>query len=79
MNLSENIIVSKNGFVFDASSGDSFLCNSIGMDIVNYFKAGKSEDETRQIILAEYEISDLELNRDMDEFIAMLRRFNLVL
>jgi hypothetical protein len=78
MNISENIMISSNGFVFDASSGNSFMCNPLGIDIIESLKSGKTEKETKEDLLKEYEVKDYELDRDVDDFISMLRRFNLL-
>lgn len=78
MALSENIMVSKNGFVFDASTGDSFLCNAIGIEIINMLKTNKNEKEIKDALLTDYIVSEYELDRDVDDFFSMLRRFNLL-
>lgn len=78
MALSDNVMISTNGFVFDASTGDSYMCNQIGIEIINMLKAGSNELAIKQKLFEEYMITEYELDRDVDDFIAMLRRHNLL-
>jgi len=78
MALSENVMISNNGFVFDASTGDSFMCNAIGIEIINLLKTGRTEKEIKDTLFVDYIVSEYELDRDVDDFLSMLRRFNLL-
>ncbi len=72
----KDLAVSDTGFVFDPYSGASFSTNAAGMEILKKLK----EDATRADILnALHETFDVvegedDLERDIDEFVQLLKR-----
>lgn len=78
MTLSDNIMVSPNGFLFDASIGDSYMCNPIGIEIINMMKEGNNQDTIKQKLLTDYVVSENELERDIADFLASLKKFGFI-
>ncbi|ACF14350.1 hypothetical protein Ctha_1894 [Chloroherpeton thalassium ATCC 35110] len=77
MKLKENLALSKSGFLFDPQTGESFNLNPTGRVIFEMLSAGKSESEIMEILSETYDIDAARLQRHLDDFLMMLRRFNL--
>jgi len=78
MGLKKNIAVSENGFVFDASSGNTFVTNEIGVEIIEMVKHEKPMDEIKRNLLNRYEIDDIDLEKDLLDFVGMLGHYQLI-
>ena len=77
MKIKDNISISKSGFVFDAKTGESFSLNPTGREILQLLNLGKNENEIKEYILTKYDISESIFTRHLDDFLQMLRHFNL--
>lgn len=78
MKLTNELMLSNNGFVFDASIGESFLSNPVGLDIIKLLQENKELDEIKKELALIYDAEEIEIDRDVDDFIGMLQRFNLI-
>jgi Coenzyme PQQ synthesis protein D (PqqD) len=78
MKLAKNIAVSETGFLFNPSTGDSYACNTIAADIINLLKEGKEENEIRSFLTSKYEVSEIELEKDLQDFKMQLKESNLL-
>lgn len=78
MRLKKNIAVSETGFLFDPNTGESFNLNKTGQVILKLLAENKSDDEILQTVLEKYEIDSNAFQRYMDDFILMLRQYNLM-
>ncbi len=78
MKILKDLAISESGFVFNPLTGESFQVNEIGVSIINYLKQGKSLDEIKASLLAEYEVSPNELEKDLNDFVNMLKHHNLI-
>ena len=78
MKLRKNIAISDSGLVFNPSNGESFTVNPIGVEIINFFKEGKSFDEINTIILSQYSTDKDTFEKDFHEFIGILDHNNLL-
>ena len=77
MNLNKNVAISESGFIFNASRGDSFTTNPIGIDILNLMKNGKSKAEIIQVLSDKYEVKIATLEKDIDDFQKILGQYHL--
>lgn len=78
MNVNKNLAISENGFVFNASTGDSFSVNELGGFIINLMKEGKSKTETIEIIASAYNAEKSNIEKDLNEFLKALQNHQLV-
>ena len=78
MKLKSSIAISENGFVFNASRGESFSTNGIGKRILSLMQEGKDEEAIKGFILNEYDIDASTCEKDIYDFMKMLVQFSLV-
>lgn len=79
MKLNQSIAISENGFVFNPATGDSFTLNNTGMQIISMLKSGKTIDDIKESLTAEYDVDTMILDRYLQDFISDLKRNNLLL
>lgn len=79
MKLNQSIAISENGFVFNPATGDSFTLNNTGMQIISMLKSGKTIDDIKELLTAEYDVDTMILDRYLQDFISDLKRNNLLL
>lgn len=78
MRIKKNIATSENGFIFNPATGDSFSANGIASEIIGAMKNGADADEIKQLLLAKYEVSPGQLDRDWEDWMAQLKEANLL-
>ena len=69
------LAISESGFVFDPVSGHNFTINETGLDILRQLQQRHDFAELLQHLQENYEVDAQELERDVIEFIGMLRDF----
>jgi PqqD family protein of HPr-rel-A system len=78
MKLNKKIAISELGFVFDPTSGDSYSLNPIAVEILNMIKEEKTEAEIKTKIKEEYDVSNVILEKSVDEFLETLKDYGIV-
>ena len=78
MQLNRNIAVSETGFIFNPSTGDSFSANPVGQDVIRLLKEGKNREEISKAVQEKYAIDAASVDKDMDDFLMMLRNYQLL-
>ncbi len=78
MNIKENIAISETGFVFDPTEGESFTTNETGKIILKLLLQGKTKDEIKGYFLENFEVDELSLENDLNDFIQMLKNEHLI-
>lgn len=78
MRLKTNIAVSETGFLFDPNSGESFNLNKTGQFILRLLKENKEESEIIETVMSQYQVETDVLQKYLDDFIRMLRQYNLL-
>lgn len=76
--IKKNIATNEFGFVFNPATGDSFNSNPIAAEIIQLMKENHSLNEIKKILLEKYEVDKMILEKDMDDFVAMLKDYNLL-
>lgn len=76
--LNKHISISENGFLFDASTGDSYALNSIAAEILLMIKNGKEDEEIKKTFIENYDVEPILLERNFFEFTNQLKRLKLV-
>lgn len=78
MKIKKNIAVSASGLIFNPDTGESFTVNPMGAEIINYLKDGETKESIEQKILAGYNIDRSSLEKDFEDFVALLRNYLLI-
>jgi len=78
MQLKKNIATSAAGFVFNPATGDSFAASPLAAEILELLRAGHREADIQATILARYEVSASQLQRDWADLASQLRQFELL-
>ncbi|MBN2482097.1 MAG: PqqD family protein [Bacteroidales bacterium] len=78
MRLKQNIVITETGFVFDSDTGDSYSTNPVGLELLEKLKANVDMDEITAQITGRYDVEPLQFQRYFDDFVIMLRHFNLL-
>ncbi|NPD47106.1 MULTISPECIES: PqqD family protein [unclassified Lentimicrobium] len=72
MNITEEIKISDNGFVFNSKTGDSFNVNPTGLELIKLIAQNIDFDSIKEIFIQKYDIDDLAFEKDYHEFCAMV-------
>ncbi len=78
MKLQKNIAISESGFVFNPGSGESFILNGTGKNILKLLRDNKMFDEIIELMLAEYEVDRNILEKSILDFISVLKSYGLL-
>lgn len=76
--LKRNVAISESGFVFNASRGESFSTNPIGVEILELFREGKTEEEIADDLVERYDIDRATVEKDIYDFVKVLQQSNLM-
>ena len=78
MKLKKNIATSEEGFIYNPGTGDSFSTNPIGTDIISLLKEEKTIPEIIETISGKYDVDKHQLEKDLDDFVAQMKDFNIL-
>jgi hypothetical protein len=78
MKVKENIAISESGYLFNPSTGESFIVNPLGMEVLQLVKKGKSIEEISKEILSHYSVDTITFEKDYQDFIHQLRQYLLI-
>jgi hypothetical protein len=74
----ESLAVSDSGFLFLASTGETFTLNAIGREIFKLLQTGNDLHTIQTKILDEFDVEGATLERDLDDFVNQLKLFKLI-
>jgi len=78
MKVKENIAISESGYLFNPSTGESFIVNPLGMEVLQLVKKDKSFEEISREILSHYSVDTITFEKDYQDFIHQLRQYLLI-
>ncbi|HNS17810.1 MAG TPA: PqqD family protein [Bacteroidales bacterium] len=78
MKLKENIAISESGYLFNPSTGESFIVNPLGMEVLQLVKKGRSFGDISKEILSHYSVDTITFEKDYNDFIHQLRQYLLI-
>ena len=78
MKVKKNIAISESGFLFNPSSGDSYSVNPIGQEILKLLKEGREDEQVIAHVLNNYMIDRIAVEKDLYDFVSMLRTYKLI-
>lgn len=74
----ENVAVSDSGFLFLASTGETFTVNEVGREIIKGLQSFLTQTQIEEKIAAEYGVDSQSFERDYIDFLSQLKSFGLV-
>ncbi len=77
MKIKPSIAINDNGFLFDPNSGESYTTNTVAREIIFMMKQNIPNDVIQAEIAARYDVEEITLEKNMIDFFAMLRHYNL--
>lgn len=76
--IKRNIATNEFGFIFNPATGDSFSSNAIAAEIIQMMKDSLSVNDIKKSLMEKYDVDRPTLEKDMDEFITLLKENNLL-
>jgi hypothetical protein len=77
MRIRRNIAISDSGFIFNPDTGESFSTNEMAVKMFQLLKEDKTFEEIMAEILDEYHVDKQTFEKDYQDFIGMLKQYNL--
>lgn len=77
LEIRKNVAISENGFIFDAETANTFSVNGLGKEILEMLRQDANLEEIKYSIINRYEVDTNEAEKDLTDFIGMLRHFKL--
>ncbi|MCS7258312.1 MAG: PqqD family protein [candidate division WOR-3 bacterium] len=74
----KELAISESGFIFDPQTGNSYVTNELGREIIIRLRNGSTEKEIFKYILENYDVSEEILRRDYEVFLLRLRQYGLI-
>lgn len=76
--IKRSIALSDSGFVFDASTGDSYSLNPTGQEIMDLIKSGKSDSEITDHLTEKYDVDAGTFERYFYDFLVTLKQMQII-
>jgi len=73
-----DLAISGTGFVFDPHTGSTFTANETGLEILRALGEGLEAEAIVARLCARFEVDAAEAERDLGEFLLVLRRDELI-
>ncbi len=70
--------LTEEGFAFDPNTGESFVLNNTGLDILRQMINGQSQVQIGQELIERFGLESMTLLRDLRDFTEQLRILNLL-
>lgn len=76
--LKKNIATNELGFIFNPATGESFSSNPIAAEIIRLMKENTSLAEIKKTLLEKYDVDKSAVEKDLDDFVSLLKENNLL-
>lgn len=73
MHLKKNLAISDTGYLFNPSTGESFVLNPTGKHIFELLKEGKNPEEITDDLNRNYSADESTIEKDLSDFIHIMR------
>ena len=73
----DSLVVNSDGFVFDPSTGDSYVINSTSAFILSALQDGLDESRIVQLLVETFDVTEAEASRDLADFLLRLHAMQL--
>jgi len=69
----KHLAINEEGFVFDPTTGNSYVVNPTGLFIIKKLREGLKEEEVVKALTEEFEVDENTARRDFYDFLEQLR------
>ncbi|HOG64600.1 MAG TPA: HPr-rel-A system PqqD family peptide chaperone [Spirochaetota bacterium] len=76
-NRLRNLAISDTGFVFDPSTGNTFLLNETGIFILRKLVQGCARDAVVEALVEEYDVDAEQAGRDLADILIQMQEFGM--
>jgi len=73
-----HLTLNPDGFLFDPSTGDSFVANPVAVAVIESLRDGGDEQDAVASLTARYEVAEPDAARDVADFLVRLRSLHLL-
>jgi len=73
-----SLAVNHDGFVFDPSTGDSFVLNQTGLIVLQGLQDGSDEMQIAREVAEQFDVTEEGAQRDVGDFVSRLKTLHLV-
>ena len=73
----ESLTVTKDGYAFDFATGESFMLNHCGQQVLQRLRHGETQQQIVQFLCSRFDISHSIAERDVAEFCQQLNALRL--
>jgi hypothetical protein len=77
MKIKPTIAINDNGFLFDPNTGESYTTNVVAREIIFLMKQNLPVEHIKVKILERYDVDEVVFEKNLIDFMAMLRHYNL--
>ena len=74
----KKLALSKTGFLFDPIAGHTFTLNKTATYILTLLQEGKKIDEVKKDVLSKFEVTQEQIEKDLEDFTEQLEEFKLL-
>lgn len=72
-----SLAVNHDGFVFDPSTGDSFVLNQTGLLVLQGLQDGSDEMQIAREVAEQFDVTEKGAQRDISDFVSRLKALHL--
>jgi hypothetical protein len=76
--INSNVAISDSGIIFNPGTGETFILNEMGLEIMMLIKNNLTQQEICKIILDTYETDPITVENDLCDFIYKLTRNQII-
>jgi len=73
-----SLAVNHDGFVFDPSTGDSFVLNQTGLIVLQGLQDGSDETQIAREVAEQFDATEEGAQRDIGDFVSRLKTLHLI-
>ncbi len=78
MKMNPHVAISETGFLFHASTGDSFSVNPIGQQIIQWIREGRDRQAILAAMKEEYDADPERIEEDVEDFLRYLHQLKIL-
>jgi hypothetical protein len=78
MVINKSIAISETGLIFNPVTGETFVVNQMGMEIINMLRKNSTIKDIQKQLSKQYSIDSEEIDKDLNSFINFMKRYHII-